>query len=127
MPQNYEEELELCRTPVGFLEKTGSWEEHTFIRTMLGTMLYTIEEIDHAICDLSGGQKAKILLLQMILNGDNVLILDEPTRNFSPLSGRAIRDMLQRFPGAIISISHDRKYISEVCDTVYELTAEGLV
>ena len=127
MPQNYEEELELGRTPVEFLEKTGSREEHTIIRTLLGPMRYTIEEMDHAICDLSGGQKAKILLLQMILNGDNVLILDEPTRNFSPLSGRAIRDMLQRFPGAIISISHDRKYISEVCDTVYELTAEGLV
>lgn len=127
MPQNYEEELELGRTPVGFLEKTGFWKEHTFIRTLLGTMRYTIEEMDHAICDLSGGQKAKILLLQMILNGDNVLILNEPTRNFSPLSGRAIRDMLQRFPGAIISISHDRKYISEDCDTVYELTAEGLV
>lgn len=126
MPQNYEEELDLNRTPVEFLEKTGSREEHTFIRTLLGTLRYTIDEMDHAISDLSGGQKAKILLLQMILNGDNVLILDEPTRNFSPLSGGAIRDMLQRFPGAIISISHDRKYISEVCDTVYELTEEGL-
>lgn len=126
MPQNYEEELDLRMTPVEFLEKTGSREEHTFIRTLLGTLRYTIQEMDHAICDLSGGQKAKILLLQMILNGDNVLILDEPTRNFSPLSGGAIRDLLHRFPGAIISISHDRKYISEVCDTVYELTRDAL-
>ncbi len=85
MPQNYEEELDLGMTPVDFLDQTGSREEHTFIRTLLGTLRYTAEEMDHPISDLSGGQKAKILLLQMILNGDNVLILDEPTRNFSPL------------------------------------------
>ncbi len=126
MPQNYEEELDLGMTPVDFLDQTGSREEHTFIRTLLGTLRYTAEEMDHPISDLSGGQKAKILLLQMILNGDNVLILDEPTRNFSPLSGGAIRDLLHRFPGAIISISHDRKYINEVCDTVYSLTEAGL-
>lgn len=126
MPQNYEEGLDLSMTPVDFLDKTGSREERTTIRTLLGTLRYTTEEMDHAISDLSGGQKAKILLLQIILSGNNVLILDEPTRNFSPLSGSAIRDLLRRFPGAIISISHDRKYISEVCDTVYSLTENGL-
>ena len=55
------------------------------------------------------------------------MLLDEPTRNFSPLSGPVIRRMLAEFPGAIISISHDRKYIDEVCDKVYRLTKEGLV
>ena len=82
--------------------------------------------MDHAIGQLSGGQKAKLLLLRMIRSGDQVLLLDEPTRNFSPLSGGAIRELLHSFPGAIISISHDRTYISQVCDTVYELTEEGL-
>ena len=62
----------------------------------------------------------------MSLSGANVLILDEPTRNFSPLSSPVIRGILSEFPGAIISISHDRKYIDEVCDKVYELTSEGL-
>ena len=76
---------------------------------------------------LSGGQKAKALLLKMSMSGANVLILDEPTRNFSPLSGPVIRKMLREFSGAVISISHDRKYIEEVCDQVYELTPDGLV
>ena len=62
----------------------------------------------------------------MSMSKANVLILDEPTRNFSPLSGPVIRRMLAEFPGAIISISHDRKYIEEVCGKVYELTEEGL-
>ena len=55
-----------------------------------------------------------------------MLILDEPTRNFSPLSGPVIRRMLADFPGAIISVSHDKKYINEVCDKVYLLTENGL-
>lgn len=75
---------------------------------------------------MSGGQKAKVLLLNMSLSGANVLILDEPTRNFSPLSGPVIRKMLREFPGAIISISHDRKYMDEVCDKIYELNSKGL-
>ena len=60
------------------------------------------------------------------MSGANVLILDEPTRNFSPLSGPVIRQMLKEFPGALISISHDRKYMAEVCDKIYRLTRDGL-
>ena len=60
------------------------------------------------------------------MRGANVLILDEPTRNLSPLSNPVIRQLLKDFDGAIISVSHDRKYIAEVCDTVYELTKDGL-
>lgn len=71
-------------------------------------------------------EKAKVLLLRMSLSGANVLILDEPTRNFSPLSGPVIRKMLREFPGAVISISHDRKYIEEVCDKIYQLNPNGL-
>ena len=78
------------------------------------------------IAALSGGQKAKLLLLGMVLAGSNVLILDEPTRNFSPLSGPVIREILHDFPGAIISVSHDRRFIREVCDRVYCLTVDGL-
>lgn len=127
MPQNYEELLDLSQTPVDFLDTSGDKEERTRIRTYLGSLKYTADEMEHAISELSGGQKAKVLLLKLSLSGANVLILDEPTRNFSPLSGPVIRRMLQEFPGVIISISHDRKYIDEVCDVVYSLTQKGLV
>ena len=89
-------------------------------------MKYTTDEMEHPIRELSGGQKAKVLLLKLSMSGANVLILDEPTRNFSPLSGPVIRKMLKEFPGAVISVSHDRKYLEEVCDKVYRLTPAGL-
>lgn len=126
MPQNYEDQLDFSMTPVDFLDSTGEKSERTKIRTYLGSLKYTADEMDHPIRELSGGQKAKVLLLKMSLGNANVLILDEPTRNFSPLSGPVIRKMLREFPGAIISISHDRKYIGEVCGKEYLLEKDGL-
>ena len=153
MPQNYEELLEPDLTPVEYLSQIWEQqptapdaehqasarqsyghgrtraltkEELTRVRTYLGSMKYTVQEMEHAIRDLSGGQKAKLLLLRMSMEHRNVLILDEPTRNFSPLSGPVIRELLQDFPGAIISVSHDRKYIREVCGRVLELRQDGL-
>ena len=86
MPQNYEEFLDLEQTPVEFLCGVGSKEEISRVRTYLGSMKYTAEEMEHPASELSGGQKAKLLFLKMSMAGCNVLILDEPTRNFSPLS-----------------------------------------
>ena len=126
MPQNYEEIMDLEKTAVNFLVKTGDKEEEKRIRTYLGSMKYTAEEMTHPMRELSGGQKAKLFLLKMSMEGSQVLVLDEPTRNFSPLSNPVIRKNLTEFPGAIISVSHDRKYLKEVCHVIYELTETGL-
>ena len=78
------------------------------------------------IKSLSGGNQQKVIIARWLLTNPDYLILDEPTRNFSPLSGPVIRKMLREFPGAVISISHDRKYIEEVCDKIYQLNPNGL-
>ncbi len=126
MPQNYEELLDLEQTPVEFLSD-GSKESISAMRTYLGSMKFTADEMMHPMRELSGGQRAKIMLLYLDTSGCDVLLLDEPSRNFSPLSNPVIRRMLADYQGAIISVSHDRKYIAEVCDQIYELTADGLI
>ncbi|MBP5607855.1 MAG: ABC-F family ATP-binding cassette domain-containing protein, partial [Lachnospiraceae bacterium] len=118
--------LDMDVTPVDYLDSSGDKEERTRIRTYLGSLKYTADEMEHPIRELSGGQKAKVLLLKLSMSGANVLVLDEPTRNFSPLSGPVIRKILKEFPGAVISVSHDRKYLSEVCDKIYRLNPGGL-
>lgn len=126
MPQNYGELLHQQERPQDFLCPKGDKEAVTQARTYLGSMKYTAEEMEHPVQELSGGQRAKLLLLKMILNKANVLVLDEPTRNFSPLSAPTVRTLLKTFPGCILSVSHDRKYIEEVADTVCRLTERGL-
>ena len=104
----------------------GGYDAETRLKNIVqGFKLNSLLERPYNV--LSGGQKAKLFFLKMILDGCNVLVLDEPTRNFSPLSGPVIRGILEEFPGCILSVSHDRKYIGQVCDTVYQLEPQGLV
>lgn len=126
MPQNYEELLDYSATPIQFLTKTGDKEENSRICTYLGSLRFTLDEMYHNINELSGGQKAKLIFLKLTMGDYNVLILDEPTRNFSPLSTPVLCKILKDYSGVIISISHDRKYINEIFDTIYELDESGL-
>ena len=126
MPQNYDDLLDPDATPEMFLAKSCNREERVMIHNRLASLRFTPDDMKRRIQELSGGQKAKLILLSMTLSGADVLLLDEPTRNFSPLSGPVIRGMLSGFSGAIISVSHDRKFIDEVPDKVYELTDGGL-
>ncbi|MER2132804.1 MAG: ATP-binding cassette domain-containing protein [Carnobacterium inhibens] len=127
MPQNYADYLRLDETPVEFIREIGDSEERTQVMTYLGSMRFTTDEMHHPIQSLSGGQQAKLLLLKIDLLGQNVLLLDEPTRNFSPLSQPELRKLFKNFKGSIITISHDRMFLKEVCDQVYELKKDGLV
>ncbi len=126
MAQDYADQLLGEKTPVDLLAPSGQRDDITRARTLLGAMKYKAEEMEHPAAGLSGGQRAKLLFLAMVLNGANVLVLDEPTRNFSPLSAPVIRQVLAGFPGCILSVSHDRLYLKQVCTRVLELTPEGL-
>ncbi len=126
MPQDYGELLLGDRTPMEMLAPSGRRDDVTRARTLLGNMKYKAEEMEHPAAGLSGGQRAKLLFLAMALNGANVLVLDEPTRNFSPLSAPNIRRVLANHPGVIVSVSHDRAYLEQVCTRVLELGPEGL-
>ena len=126
MPQNYDDKMNVDMSIIDYLSKTYEKEETTKIRTFLGSMKFTSDEMFHNLKSLSGGQKAKIYFLKMILENPEVLILDEPTRNLSPFSSVEIRKLLKSYKGAIVSVSHDKKYINEVCDKVYRLNKNGL-
>ena len=126
MPQDYLERLCGDITPVEYLAPSGERLAVTKARTYLGSVRFTADEAESAVKRLSGGQKAKLMFVKLALDGYNVLLLDEPTRNFSPLSTPVIRRILAGFGGCIISVSHDRKYIKEVASKVYRLDENGL-
>lgn len=126
MPQNYEDELPMELWPVDFLAPSGLAEDRQKALDYLGCMRFEKHEMQHRIGDLSGGQKAKLFMLRFILQRADVWILDEPTRNFSPLSSPVVREVMRTFNGALIAVSHDRQFLRDVATKTYELTPNGL-
>ena len=126
MTQDYREILDYNKKAYEFLSKDGSKYERTKIMTYLSSVKFSRDEINRKIGDLSPGQRAKIILTKLDLTGANVLLLDEPTRNFSPLSIDELNNVFANFSGAIFAISHDRSFLTNVCDKIYELNPNGL-
>lgn len=127
MPQNYEDEFKNCDNVLDFVCPKADKDYVSLVRSFLGNMNFTREEMTGSISNLSNGAKAKLILIKFVLEKCDVLLLDEPTRNVSPLSNPVIRKVLRNFNGTIISISHDRKYLDEVIDVLYELNENGII
>ncbi|VEF93200.1 ABC transporter ATP-binding protein [Streptococcus pseudoporcinus] len=123
MPQHYDEHLAEKEKVLDFL----SPQDPEKARSLLASLQLTRQEIEHDIRHLSGGQKAKLFLAKMVLDRCNILVLDEPTRHFSPTSQPLVREFLAGFPGAIISVSHDRQFIAEPYLKKYQLDEKFLL
>ena len=126
MPQDYHKKLQLDLSPVAYLSNTGEKEELQKIQSHLASLNFSYPEMHHQIRSLSGGQQGKLLLLDLVLRKPNFLLLDEPTRNFSPTSQPEIRKLFTTYPGGLVTVSHDRRFLKEVCTTIYRLTEHGL-
>lgn len=126
MPQDYQETLNLDLSPVEFLSQTGHKEELQKTQSHLASLNFSYPEMHHHIRSLSGGQQGKLLLLNLVLRKPNFLLLDEPTRNFSPTSQPEIRKLFANYPGGLVTVSHDRRFLKEVCTNIYRLTEHGL-
>ena len=126
MPQDYQETLQLDLSPVEFLSQTGHKEKIQKIQSHLASLNFSYPEMHHQIHSLSGGQQGKLLLLNLVLRKPNFLLLDEPTRNFSPTSQPEIRKLFANYSGGLVTVSHDRRFLKEVCTSIYSLTEHGL-
>ena len=126
IPQDYQETLQLDISPVEFLNQTGHKKEIQKIQSHLASLNFSYPEMHQQIRSLSGGQQGKLLLLNLVLRKPNFLLLDEPTRNFSPTSQPEIRKLFATYPGGLVTVSHDRRFLKEVCTSIYSLTEHGL-
>ena len=126
MPQDYHKKLQLDLSPLAYLRQTAEKEELQKIQSHLASLNFSYPEMQHQFRSLSGGQQGKLLLLDLVLRKPNFLLLDEPTRNFSPTSQPQIRKLFATYPGGIITVSHDRRFLKEVFSIIYRLTEHGL-
>ena len=102
-----------------FLTEYGYTTEHT--RSLLGGMLFHGDDVFKEIGTLSGGQKARLVLLKLVLDGANLLILDEPTNHLDIAAREAVEAALEAFDGTVLLVSHDRYFINEVASRIWEI------
>ena len=96
------------------------------VRGALGLFLFTGDDVFAPVSTLSGGEKGRVALTELMLRKDNVLLLDEPTNHLDMDSREVLEDALADFPGTILAVSHDRYFINRFADKVFVLDGEGI-
>jgi ATP-binding cassette subfamily F protein 3 len=98
----------------------------TAVRTVLGSFLFKGDDVFKRVSELSGGERARIALLKLMLSGANFLMLDEPTNHLDISSCEALENALADYDGTLFIISHDRYLINKFADRIYYLTNDGV-
>lgn len=99
----------------------------TEVRTALGSFLFSGEDVFKKIGVLSGGEKARVALLKLMLSGCNFLLLDEPTNHLDITSREALESAIDGYDGTVLIISHDRYLINKTATRLYKLNPDGAV
>lgn len=97
------------------------------LRGYLGMFLFRGDDINKPIVSLSGGERARIQLLKLVLSGANVLLLDEPTNHLDIASMEVLERAIEQFEGTSVIVSHDRYLVSRLADRVILLCQDGLI
>ena len=117
--------LDFSLTPEQQIQRLKPRMDYGDIRTLLGQFQFTSQMVKTKLGDLSGGERARIAMLKLLLEENNMLLLDEPTNHLDSDAKEALESALESYDGGIITVSHDRWFLDRVCDTIWELPGDG--
>ena len=120
--QNQNELFDLNMSVLDYIENIPSSKTTSQLRGLLGSFLFTGDDVYKKIRVLSGGEKARLALCGLLLTPSNVLILDEPTNHLDMFAKDILKKALIEYEGTLILVSHDRDFLSDITDRVLEFT-----
>lgn len=118
--QNQEEVLDPNKTVLQEAEDTATEETRPRVRDLLGSFLFSGEDVEKKTKVLSGGERNRLALCKLLLRPFNTLIMDEPTNHLDIQSKEIIKLALQKYEGTLIVISHDREFLQGLADKIFE-------
>lgn len=118
--QNQEEVLSPEKTVLQEAEDAATEDTRSRVRDLLGSFLFSGEDVTKKTKVLSGGERNRLALCKLLLRPFNTLIMDEPTNHLDIQSKEIIKLALQNFDGTVIVISHDREFLQGLCDKIFE-------
>ncbi|TFH22543.1 MAG: ABC transporter ATP-binding protein [Myxococcales bacterium] len=124
--QHVTEQLDIRSTIFEEVWRTSSADDLTFVRTALGTMLFSDDEVDKPIAILSGGEKARVELAGLLVNPGNVILMDEPTNHLDLESSEALAAALETFTGTLVFVSHNRSFVHRLATRVWDVDGGGV-
>jgi ATP-binding cassette subfamily F protein 3 len=119
--QNLAESLSYDKTVLDELSASAQGRTMAEIRSILGAMLFSGDDVYKRVEVLSGGERARLALAKVLAHPSNCLLLDEPTNNLDIVAKDTLLEALRRFPGTVIIVSHDRFILNELVTEVLEV------
>jgi ATPase subunit of ABC transporter with duplicated ATPase domains len=120
------ETLDMSRTVLENLRTAAPDLDDTQVRTVLGSFLFSGDDVHKPAGVLSGGERTRLALATLVVSSANVLLLDEPTNNLDPASRAEVLDALRRYPGAIVLVTHDEGAVDALSPERVLLLPDGV-
>ena len=119
--QDQADKLDKTKTVYETVDHVAEGEIRKKLRSILGSFLFTADDIDKKVNSLSGGEKTRLALCQLLLSPSNFLILDEPTNHLDILSKNVLKEALKNYAGTFIVVSHDRDFLDGLTNRIWDI------
>jgi len=124
--QNQAELLDKEQTVFETIDNIAVGEIRKKVKSILGSFLFSGEDIDKKVKVLSGGERSRLALAKLLLEPVNLLVLDEPTNHLDLQSKDILKNALLQYDGTLLIVSHDRYFLKDLCQKVYEFRDKGI-
>ncbi len=124
--QNQAEFLDEDMTVLETIEEAAVEENSGKARSILGSFLFSKDDVNKKIKVLSGGERARVALCKLLLEPYNLLIMDEPTNHLDITSKKLLKKALLNYDGSLIVVSHDREFLQGLTDKIYEFKDQNI-
>ena len=118
--QDQSQQLDGQLTVLETAQQAATEENRKSVRDVLGAFLLRGEDVDKKVSVLSGGERNRLALCKLLLQPFNVLVMDEPTNHLDLQSKSVLKEALKKFEGTLILVSHDRDFLQDLCNHVFE-------